>query len=406
LPKLAIDGGTPVRQGDPIPLASVSYGYEELAQVIDVFRSGLFCQIYEQAIKVKNFEKGFAQYVNAKHAVSFTSGTTAQNGSLTSVGVKEGDEVIVPALTFASTGYTVLHQRAVPVFADVTEETFNINPADVERRVSEKTKAIVVVHWLGHPADMEKLVAIAEENNAILIEDCAMALGSEHSRGKVGSFGKVSCWSLQETKIITAAGEGGVLTTNDDGIAERARMIRDHGKIKSSMKAGDTFYPGYKLVTLGNNYRLTEIQGAFALAQMQRLDDILTKRRHNYGYLHPRLTKVLGVFPQKITDFTRLLNGGYLGVRFDLSYFSKNLDQIAAALGAEGIVTYPIGRDECCLTQPIFEKFVNRPIEKSWPNASRIADELLLLPMHANLRGNDLEDIVVAVEKVAAGYAK
>jgi len=206
--KLAIDGGTPIR-AERLAFFQVSYGDDERREVLEVFESGAFGSVYPEAHKVVEFEEAFAEFAGARHAVAFSSGTTAQHASLIAAGVGPGDEVIVPPLTFASTAYTVLLAGATPVFADVDDATICLDPERVAAAVTPRTRAVVPVHWFGYPTEMDPLMSIADEHGLTVIEDCAHAYGTVYRGRKAGTIGAMACWSLQQSKVLTAAGEGG-----------------------------------------------------------------------------------------------------------------------------------------------------------------------------------------------------
>ena len=294
---LAIHGGTPVHAGDPIPLSVVSWDEREKEAVDRVFQSGKFCSVYEDALEVKSLEKEFARYVDARHAVAFSSGTTAQHAALFALGIGPGDEVIVPSLTFQSTAYTVLIAGAVPVFADVIRDTILIDPDDIRAKITPRTKAIIPVHWFGHPAHMDAIMDIAAEHDLLVIEDCCHGpIIRLHGR-QVGSFGQIGCWSMQQTKMLSSAGEGGLATTNDDELAARLRQMRGHGKEQAtSAKRDDThFIRRYRITALGNNYRLSEIQAAFGRAQLAKLDEFRARRRTAYEAMRAGLSEIPGL---------------------------------------------------------------------------------------------------------------
>jgi dTDP-4-amino-4,6-dideoxygalactose transaminase len=418
--QLAIDGGAPVRPGEPIPLSKVCWDEGEQRAVQRVFQSGFFCSVYEEAAEVKALEKEFAHRVGARHAVAFNSGTTAQHAALVALGIGPGAEVIVPPLTFISTAYTVLIAGAVPVFADVCRDTITIDPHDIEQKLSPRTKAIVPVHWFGHPADMDAIVSLATGHDLAVIEDCAHGPGITLHGRQTGSFGQISCWSLQQSKILTAAGEGGLATTDDDVLAARLRQVCDHGKEKSEKAPSDLAAP-YRVTALGNNYRLGEMHAAFARAQLSKLDDLQRRRRSAYVFLHERLCEVPGLQFQ-IPRPGAGLSYYCFPVLFPSESFSVPVAQINAAMHAEGIGTHPIALDELCHVHPLFATAAGRatasayqltgdaPIpDYGWgtlPVAEKIANELLLLPMHPDLSEQDLDDIIVATRKVAAAYRR
>jgi len=415
--QLAIHGGPPVHAGQPIPLFKVAYGQEELAAVQEVFRQGVFCSVYPAATQVRALEEEFARWLGVKHALAFSYGTTAQHAALAAVGVGPGDEVIVPPLTFISTAYTPLWQGAVPIFADVDPGIIILDPADVRRKITPRTRAIVPVHWFGHPAEMDELIRIARAHNLAIIEDCAHANGTRYRGRPAGTFGAAACWSLQESKMITSAGEGGMLTTDDDAIAAAARAMRSHGRTPiqvpgeiASQKPLAMTPPGdagrlvsaYQVTSLGNNYRMTEIQAAFGRAQLSKLDAFRARRRVCAAYLDANLADVAGLVRQDLREGAEL-SYIYYPVRFLSGCFTADIEEISRALAAEGIGAYPIAQDELCHTHPLF---ASRPdcAYGSLPQAERVARELLVLPLHPALSDADLADIVAAVQKVARVY--
>jgi len=439
--QLAINGGPPVHLGEPIPLAKVCWDEGEQSAVQRVFESGIFCSAPEIATEVKALEKEFAQRVETRHAVAFSSGTTAQHAALVALGIGPGDKVIVPPLTFISTAYTVLIAGAVPVFADVCRDTITIDPQDIEKKITPRTRAIVPVHWFGHPADMEAVMAIAAERDLLVIEDCAHGPRIALHGRQVGSFGQIACWSLQQSKMITAAGEGGLATTNDDALAARLRQVCRHGKDQTEKAASDPvpFVPGpkdrglsvqdmcfvaphsYRITALGNNYRLSEIQAAFARAQLSKLEDFKRRRREAYITLREGLDEIPGLEFQARRPGAEL-SYCYCPVIFPRESFSAPVGQIDAAMHAEGVATHPIGLDELCHVHPLFAEAKGRATASTFqfrgdvplpsygwgtlPVAEKIADELLLLPMHPELSEQDVDDIVEATRKVASAYRR
>jgi perosamine synthetase len=420
LQKMAIDGGSPVRGGTPIPLAKVIYGYEELQFIIDVFRQGIFCETYPGAKFTRQFEAEFAELVGIKHAIAFSSGTTAQHASLAAINVGPGNEVIVPSLTFASTAYTVVLQNAVPIFADSDLGTFNLDPDDVKKKITHRTKAIVPVHWFGHPADIDPILQLAKHHNLKVIEDCAHAMGTEYKSRKAGTMGDMACFSFQETKSLTTGGDGGMLVTNDDALAERARMVKNHGMLPRIHKDKEVFGP-YQITTIGNNYRMSELQSAFGLAQLRRFDYFRNRRRECTEFLDQHLNGIDGLILQ---DRSGDVAESYLyyPVRFDSRRFTRSIGEISAALLAEGVENFP-ELAEASHLQPLFvEKvgygavgcpykcpFYDGDPKYGWgtlPNAERIALELMILPLHPALTEKDLGEIVTAVTKVRDAYVQ
>ena len=265
-----------------IPISKPYFNKQEEKVISDVIRSGWVMQ----GPRVSEFEEEFAKYVGSKYAVAVSSGTAALHLSLLAIGVKAGDEVIIPSFSFIATANSVVHCGASPVFIDIDQRTYNIDPKRVEeylanavKKNSKKIKAIMPVHQLGMPADMDYIMTIAKKYNLYVVEDAACALGSEYKGRKAGNIGDVGCFSFHPRKIITT-GEGGMITTNDKRIAEKVRLLRNHGMTISPHERNKKVTikkEEYPLV--GYNYRMTDLQGAIGLVQMEKLEYILNKRR-------------------------------------------------------------------------------------------------------------------------------
>lgn len=260
-----------------IPINMPKIGEEEVQAVTKVLRSGMLTSGLGAGPMVNEFEKNFAKFAGVKHTVAVNTGTAALHATIASVGVKQGDEVILPSFTFVATAEAVVLAGGKPVFADIDAETYNLSPTAVEKAVTKRTKAVVPVDMYGFSADMKPIREIAEKHGLALVEDAAQAHGATYAGKPAGSFADAACWSLYASKNITT-GEGGAITTNDDQIAETLRMIRTHGE-----KAK------YASLILGNNYRMSEIQAAIGNEQLKKLPAFLVKRRQNAQ----QLTKIL-----------------------------------------------------------------------------------------------------------------
>jgi dTDP-4-amino-4,6-dideoxygalactose transaminase len=236
------------------------------------------------------FEKSFAEYHNAKYGIAVANGTVALELALKTIGVGYGDEVIVPAVTFIATASAVTEVGAVPIFADINPETATISPASIKEKITEKTRAVIAVHYGGYPANFDEILPIVKGNNLYLIEDCAHAHGTEWRGRKVGAIGDMGGFSFQESKSLTA-GEGGIVLTNDDDLAERARLIHNIGRVLGR--------PGYEHYIISSNYRMTEFQGALLLSKMKSLPKEVEKKHSNGEYLADKLKKIGGVEPLK-----------------------------------------------------------------------------------------------------------
>lgn len=259
-----------------IPIANPDIGQDEIEAVIETMKSGWVTQ----GKKVDELEKSFAQYCGAKHGVAVNSGTAALHIALASIGLKAGDEVITTPLSCVATTDPILYLNAKPVFVDVDPETLNIDPALVQKRITPKTKAILPVHLFGHPVDLDPLMEVAEKHGLPIIEDAAEAHGAKYKGKRVGSFGRISCFSFYADKAITTV-EGGMALTDDLELAERMRQLRSFGTHEQKK----FYHP-----VLGYNYKMSDIHASIGLVQLQKLDNYIQLRRKNIEYLKKQVT--------------------------------------------------------------------------------------------------------------------
>ncbi|HDH99540.1 MAG TPA: DegT/DnrJ/EryC1/StrS family aminotransferase, partial [Firmicutes bacterium] len=278
--ELAIEGGKPVRT-KPFPEWPMYDECEERA-LLEVLRS----RKWWYGERVREFEEKFASYQDARFGITTTSGTTALQIALTAAGVGAGDEVIVPPYTFVATATAVLAVNAIPVFADVDRDTLNLDPEAVREAITEKTKAIIPVHFAGYPADMDELKGIAQEHGLVIIEDACHAWGTDYKGRKVGAIGSMGAFSFQASKNITSS-EGGIILTDDEELADLCRSYSNCGRGKDR--------PWYEHYILGGNYRMTEFQAAILLCQLGRLDDQVTRRMESAKVLDEGLREVEGI---------------------------------------------------------------------------------------------------------------
>lgn len=249
-----------------IPVSEPSITHREIEYVMDAVKSGWVSSLGKY---IEIFEQNFAKYVGTKYALTVCNGTTALHLALVSLGIKKGDEVIVPDLTFVATANAVVYTGAKPIFADIDPQTWCIDPEDVRIKITPKTKAIIPVHLYGHPADIDTINEIAKENALYVIEDAAEAHGAEYKGKKVGSIGTCGIFSFYGNKIITT-GEGGMLTTNDEKLYKRAKFLKDHAM---------SIEKRYWHPEVGYNYRMTNIQAALGLAQLERIEDLIKQKK-------------------------------------------------------------------------------------------------------------------------------
>ncbi len=385
--ELAIHGGPKVRNR-PYPPWPV-LGDDDLAAVADVLRSGHLTQLTGGTVAA--FEEAFAAWHGVRHCIATSSGTAAIHVALAALDIGPGDEVIVPAHTFIASTTPVLHQRAVPVFADVDPRTFCLSPDSVRERVTARTKAIITVHLNGHPADLEPLLALAEPRGITIIEDAAQAHGALYEGRKAGTIGRAGCFSFWEDKIMTSGGEGGAVITDDDALAERMRRIRHHGEGPAEGERQ------YLHLELGYNYRLTSMQAATALVQLRRLDEYLAARRRNAAYLSERLGEIDAVEPPFVAPYAVHSYYKYI-CRLRREAASIDIGEFVRAVAAESVPVsrrYPTPLHK----QPVFRAagFGDMPC----PVAERLAGELFTLLVHPTVTAPDLDDVVTAIRKVS-----
>jgi dTDP-4-amino-4,6-dideoxygalactose transaminase len=274
-----------------IPLFDSNYGNEEIEAVTKVLQSGWLTmgEITHQ------FETQFCNYINVKHAFAVSNGTTALHLANVVLGISAGDEVIVPSLTFIASVNSILYIGATPIFADVvSEDDLTISPQDIERKISDKTKAILVVHYGGYPCQMEQIMSLARQYNLLVIEDAAHAPGAKLNGTSCGVFGDCGCFSFFSNKNL-ATGEGGMLVTNRDDLAERIKLIRSHGMTSLTFDRYKGHSYSYDVVDLGYNYRITEICAALGIVQLNKLDVNNRRRKELVEYYQHKLADLEGV---------------------------------------------------------------------------------------------------------------
>jgi len=309
-----------------IPIASPCLGQKEMEYVASAVRSGWISSVGQY---VTDFENRFSRFCGAKYGIATSSGTTALHLALASIGVGLGDEVIIPDLTMIATANSVRYTGAKPILVDSELNTWNIEVRKIEAKISPKTKAIMVVHTYGHPTDMDPVLEIASEHNLKVVEDAAEAHGAEYRGKKVGAIGDTGCFSFYANKIITT-GEGGMITTNDDKIAEMCRLLRDQAYEKKRR-----FWHRY----VGFNYRLTNVQAAIGLAQFERIDEFIETRRRNAHTYNSLLHDVEGVVLPPEADWAKNVYWMY-SILLQKSY-GIDRDTLIARMFERGIDTRP-----------------------------------------------------------------
>jgi dTDP-4-amino-4,6-dideoxygalactose transaminase len=322
--KLALLGGTPVRTR-PFPSWPI-FGKPEEKRLLRTLHSGKWGRL--QGSEVDEFENCFAAMHDCKHGIAVVNGTVSLRIALMAAGIRAEDEVIVPPYTFLSTASAVLEANAIPVFADVDLDTFNLHPKAVEAAITPRTRAIIPVHFAGQPADMDAIMAIARQRKLIVIEDAAHAHAAIYRSRPAGSIGHLGSFSFQSSKNLTS-GEGGIITTNDDALAESCRSIHSCGRIPGGL--------WYEHHVMSGNYRLGEFQGAILNCQLSRLETQTKRRDRNGQYLAAKLSRVPGLHPQKRIAGCERHSYHLFMMRIDSQKFGAPRAAVIEALQAEGI---------------------------------------------------------------------
>lgn len=343
------------------------YVDDEIKQsVLDVLESGH----YIKGQNNKYFEEEFTEFCGTKYAITTSSGTAAIFLSLHALGISKGDEVIVPSHTFIATVSPILHLGAKPIFVDIDIETYTMNPEDIEQKISRRTKAIIPVHLYGHPADMGAILDIANDNDIRVIEDACQAHGAIYNGMKVGSIGDIGCFSFFPSKNMTVAGDGGMITTNDDELAERIGMLRDQGRKEK-----------YIHELLGFNFRLSEIHAAVGRQQLKHLPKWIELRREIANYYNELLDDIDQIITPSEKEWAKHVYHLYV-IR------TKHRDMLKEYLEKQGISTgihypLPVHRQPCVTERidPMMDLI----------ETDKVVEEVLSIPMHPQLKKNEIE---------------
>jgi dTDP-4-amino-4,6-dideoxygalactose transaminase len=355
-----------------IPISKPYIGETEKAAVLEVLESGMLAQ----GPRVAKFEERFAQVCGVKHAIATANGTTALHIALLAHGIGPGDEVITTPFTFIASANSILFTGARPVFVDVEAETFNLDPARIEKAITARTKALMPVHLYGYVCDMDALQAVADRHGLTIIEDACQAVGATFKGRVAGSFG-TGAFSLYATKNVMS-GEGGMITTNDDAVAEKCRLIRNHGMKRR-----------YYHDMLGFNFRMTDLHAAIGLAQLDRLAGFTEKRRAHAAFLSARIEsvvtpKVKAGYGHVWHQYTVRVDGGR-----DRDAAVKQLNDAGVGTG----IFYPVPAHQ----QDYMREIVG---DVRMPVAEQLAGEVISLPVHPQLTQADLDKIVSEVNKL------
>jgi hypothetical protein len=395
--ELALLGGAPLRQSPFAPWPH--FTADEIDAAAGVLRSGKVN--YWTGDEGREFEKEFATHVGTRYAVALANGSVAIELALRVLGIGLGDEVITTPRTFLASASSAVLVGAKPVFADVDPDSGNITAATIERAITERTRAVIPVHLAGWPCDLDPILALCAKYNVLLIEDCAQAHGAKYKGRSVGSFGVINAWSFCQDKIMTTAGEGGMITTDREDLWNAAWSFKDHGK------SFDAVYhrqhkPGFRWLheTFGTNWRMTEMQSVVGRRMLARLDDMVATRRRNASSLIDRLRTISALrVPTPSAPAEHSYYKFYCYVRPDRLRSGWDRDRVMAAINAEGI---PCFSGSC--SEVYLEKAFPREMRPSVPllQARTLGEQSLMFMVHPTLSDKDMNDTADAVEKVFA----
>jgi perosamine synthetase len=365
---------------DPIPIAETWLGAKEQLLLKECVQTRW---VSSKGRFVGEFEKLFAGYCGVKYGVTTTSGTSALHLALACLGIGPGDEVIVPTLSFIATANPVTYCGAKPVFVDSLPDTWNLDPAKVKNAVTRKTRAIIAVHLYGHPASMDELMTIANKHGLHVIEDACEAHGGEYRGAKVGSLGAIGCFSFYGNKIITT-GEGGMLVTNNRWVAERAQVLRDHG-----MSTKRKYWHAH----IGFNYRMTNLQAALGVAQMERIEHVVERKRRNARIYNSLLEGVRGITLPREAPWAKHVYWLYTVLIDDR--FKSSRSQVMKELSRRGIET-----------RPVFYPITNMPPYRNGrPQRFSVAEKIsrrgLSLPSSPLLKLDEIRRVCDVLRKLA-----
>lgn len=395
--KPAIEGGTPVRD------KKIYYGHQYLDDkdyeaVLDVLKSDyLTC-----GPKINELEDKLCKLTGAKYAVVCSNGTAALHMAAMAAGLGKGDELITTPITFAASANCALYVGATPVFADINEETYNIDPASVEAHITDKTKAVVAVDYTGQAVELDRLTKICKDNNLVLIEDGAHSVGTLYNGKGIGSIADMTTFSFHPVKTITG-GEGGAVLTNSEEYYKKLLLARSHGITRdASLLQNESDGPWYyEMVDIGYNYRMTDIQAGLIISQLDKLAMFKARRKEIVNKYNEAFSKLDSIIVQKEIPESDTARHLYI-LRIDADKLTINRRQFFDALGAENVV---------CNVHYIpvyyFPQYERMGYKKGLcPKAEALYDSMISIPLYYGMSDQDVNDVIEAVTKIATYYHK
>ncbi len=366
-----------------IPMSAPDLDERDYKEVLEVLKSGRLAL----GPKAEEFEKLMAEYAGVKHAIAVSSGTAGLHILVKALGIEEGDEVLVPSFTFCASVNVILYEKAKPVFVDIEPETYNLDPEDLERKITKKTKAIMVVDVFGHPAEWDEILQIAEKYNLKIIDDSCEALGAEYKSKKLGQFGDGACFAFYPNKQITT-GEGGIIVTNNDDIAKIARSLRNQGR----GEMGAWLYHE----RLGYNYRMDEMSAALGVSQLKKIESFLQKREKVANMYTEKLKKYPWVKTPVVKPYVRMSWFVYVITLEE----GLDRDKVIEEMEKRGIPAR--GYFSPIHLQPYIREMFGTK-EGMLPVTESISKCTLALPFHNNLKEEEIDEVVRVLREVVEG---
>ncbi|MEW6201170.1 MAG: UDP-4-amino-4,6-dideoxy-N-acetyl-beta-L-altrosamine transaminase [bacterium] len=393
----ALEGGTPVRSTS-LPYATQWIGDEEIQEVVKVLQSPWITS----GPIVEKFEKAFSESVGSLHAVAVSSGTAALHLSVRALGIGAGDEVITTPLTFAATAFAILHNGAYPIFADVNEDTFNISPAEIEQKITLKTRAVIPMHYAGNPCDMDEITKIAAEHKLFVIEDAAHAIGAAYQGKNIGAISDLTCFSLHAIKNITS-GEGGMIATDDEDLAKKIISLRFFGITADAWKRAQSDRPWfYEIHDTGFKCNMMDLQAAIGLVQLRRLPEFQERRKkivetYDQAFASEETIITPATTPGSVSSLHLYV------IRLRSEMLRVDRDHILRALRAENVnanIHYlPLH------LHPYFRRTYNFK-EGDFPTAEKIYQSIITLPLFPKMTDDDVQSVINALLKIIKYYRK
>lgn len=394
---IAINGGKPTRK-DYLQYGRQYIDDEDIRSVIKALKSDFLTT----GPLVEEFERKFADYVGAKYAVAVSNGTAALHIACLAAGLQKGDEGITTPITFAASSNCMLYCGAKPVFCDINLDDYNIDENKIKSYINKKTKVILPVDFTGQCCNIGKIMEIAKENNLIVIQDASHSLGTKYLDKQIGSIADMTTFSLHPVKTITS-GEGGVVTTNSLALYEKLKLYKTHGITKSKGNLRNKEHPEwyYEQIYLGYNYRITDLQSALGISQLNKIEKFITKRKLLVNTYNELLKDIDGIILQKEEAYSDTSRHLYI-IRLDLNKFKATRDDIYNALIAENIgvnIHYiPVYK------HPYYKEIGYEDI--MCENAETFYNSSITLPLHVNMNESDINDVVNALNSVLDYYKR